>query len=410
MQRRLAAGIFIALVVLGLWLSHAIQLAWPQAEPQTNANVASSRTRVASTTGEQRDDRGAIARAEATKREDAGAARLELRVRHVDGQPAPAADVWVWNSTAVEHAIADENGNVTLSAAPEAGGALVIAPNAVSVVKRFSSLTGTHEIIVGEGSALSVSFTLPTGMPVQDLEVRVKMRLDDLAIPEHVADSLADARPRNGVVNWVVSRTNDNGELCLTGLREGRRLILELPRETTFLMPDESPGFLPEEGNALAMATPLTGAVVVLERMPTARGRVVWDDGEPIPNASVSVHALIDGNTQTGIGVTSADGLFEVGVVRTNRHDLDDIAGLEVRWQCLDPPHAERVALDTAARLSRELEPRRLRPAAPSQALLPSDSPNRRAHRRSRSRRHEVRCTKRTRRKRVHLGRRSTPA
>lgn len=271
---------------------------------------------------------------------------FELRVRQADGSPQPAANVWVWCGEDVQHCAADEHGVVRVDARPDAGGVFVVAPSMAGVVERFSTMSGTHELTVGGGATLGVRFVMPDGTPARQLDVRVRTQSDSVELPERVADSLFEAypAPRNRFTNVAAGRTDDLGSLRVTGLRHGQRLTLQLPPESIFLLPDESPGFLPELGNALALTAPRTGLIVALRRMPTARGRVVWEDGSPVAGARVLTLATIQGSSQAGSSIADSDGAFEVGLVPSNRHDLDDVSSVKILWHCLTPyaPSRER--------------------------------------------------------------------
>ena len=256
-------------------------------------------------------------------------AALRIEVVDADGTPVEGAAIHVAVDAKVVACRTDAAGRAALDAPDGDGHVLVVPPGRVPVLRAYDAATEDVRIALPAGGVLAGRVTLDGVIPSEPIELIVygSRPCLDASLPE----ALADAWP------WDPEQpeemripTGVDGAFTIRGLPDNWSGRIRVGFGTPFAL-SPSATDLDLLGWRLA-AVPATRADIALglASVPIVTARVVWSDGEPVPDASVSVRCWFDhGQSSPMAGVVSDErGELAIGMTPSRvRPDPAFVAG-----------------------------------------------------------------------------------
>lgn len=212
-----------------------------------------------------------------------------------------------------QKATTDADGIASFAGLDGDGGLLAVSESGAHGLVLGIRLEGEHEVVLDD-SALVAGVVLVDGQPAPD-GLELELTTESPRLPANAPERLHEAL--DGASTRRTTRTRAGGVFAFEGLSPSWRGRL-LPPSTHWRTDVESDMFGAAH-RSLLLETPRRDVRLLLTHLPTATGRLVWDDtGEGIGGAQVTAHAKTDdGATAAGLCVTGADGTFAVSLTPT---------------------------------------------------------------------------------------------
>jgi len=238
-----------------------------------------------------------------------------VRVRDRAHRPVGRALVLVLDPAMepVQRATANADGIASFGGLDGDGGLLAVSESGAHGLLLGIHLAGEHEVVLDD-SAIVAGVVLVDGQPAPE-GLELTLTTDLPALPANAPESLLETI--DGAATQRITRTRAGGAFAFDGLSPSWRGRL-LPPPTHWRTDVESDMFGAAH-RSMGLETPRRDVRLELTQLPTATGRVVWDDtGEGIGGAHVTAHAKTkDGAAAWGSSLTGADGTFAIGLTPT---------------------------------------------------------------------------------------------
>ena len=259
---------------------------------------------------------------------DTVSAREELRVRvreelftvEVLGANAVAisnARVVAWyDDLRVEKKATDADGRVSFKASSSGGGILVLSSGSAPTVRKLDHLSGTFSVTVKKSRAVAGRVLVDASVP--RIPVRLTLHTYGLSAFEGIPEAVRDELPQYAKEEVSVETASD-GSFRFGGLPADWRGYLRVPRTHWLLIREAA------EQRVLSLAAPDTELRLHLTRLPTVKGRLLWEHStKAVTDGGVNLMVnFVDGRQSPLIGGRAReDGYFEVEVFPSNPNDL----------------------------------------------------------------------------------------